>query len=95
MWLVSEGHDAIHTKDIGYERAKDRVIWQYARVNDYWIVTKDEDFVFLQAADPDGPKVVWVRIGNAVKRVLLQRVARAWPQVVARLEAGEKLIELR
>jgi predicted nuclease of predicted toxin-antitoxin system len=94
-WLATEGHDALHTRDIGLELAKDRVIWQYAKDNGYCIVTKDEDFVLLQANDPTGAKVVWVRIGNAIKRVLLQRVAIAWSQVVAQLEAGAKVVELR
>jgi len=93
-WLVSEGHDACHTKDIGLGPAKDRAIWRYAKDNDYCIVTKDEDFVLLRAVDQQGPSVVWVRIGNAVKRVLLQRVAGAWPQVIAQLEAGADVVEL-
>jgi predicted nuclease of predicted toxin-antitoxin system len=95
VWLASEGHDAVHTKEIGHEHAKDRAIWQYAKDHGYCILTKDEDFVFLRAADPCGPLVVWVRIGNAVNRVLLQRVALAWPQVMAQLEAGAGVVELR
>lgn len=93
--LVSLGHDACHTLDVGLERATDRVIWQHAKVDHRCIVTRDEDFVLLSAADADGPFVVWVRIGNAVRRVILERVRSTWPTVVARLAAGEKVIELR
>jgi predicted nuclease of predicted toxin-antitoxin system len=65
--ITSLGHDAQHTSDVGLERARDREIWQHARSNNLCIVSKDEDFVLLNAAEPDGPSVVWVRIGNAVR----------------------------
>jgi predicted nuclease of predicted toxin-antitoxin system len=77
------------------EAADDRVIWQYAMNNGAIFITKDEDFVLLKAADPVGPRVVWVRIGNAVRRVLFQRLNSAWPQVVASLAAGNAVIEIR
>ena len=56
--LNSLGYDACHTRDIGLERATDRSIWQRAKTDDRCIVTKDEDFVLLSAADSDGPAVV-------------------------------------
>ena len=61
----------------------------------FCIVTKDEDFVLLKTAAPDGPSVVWVRIGNAIKRVLLTRLAAAWPAVVAELDRGALVVEVR
>jgi predicted nuclease of predicted toxin-antitoxin system len=94
-WLESQGHEANHTSDFGMEAADDRVIWQYALSTGAIIITKDEDFVLLKAAEPSGPNVVWVRIGNAVRRVLFQRLISAWPQVVARLAAGDTVVEVR
>jgi predicted nuclease of predicted toxin-antitoxin system len=82
-WLASEGHEAHHVGDLGLEGMADRAIWQRARDMDACIVTKDEDFVLLQALDRAGPAVVWVRIGNAVRSVLLQRLPELWPAVVA------------
>jgi predicted nuclease of predicted toxin-antitoxin system len=66
--------------ELGAERCPDR---------------KDEDFVLLQALDPSGPAVVWVRIGNAVSRVLLERFTVAWPAILAALERGERVVEIR
>lgn len=77
------------------ERAKDRDIWRHAKAVGCSIVTKDEDFVLSKAADPSGPSVVWVRIGNALRRVILHRLAMAWPAVVTKLDAGESVVELR
>jgi predicted nuclease of predicted toxin-antitoxin system len=94
-WLVSQGHEASHTSDWGMAAADDRVIWKYASDNGVIIITKDEDFVLLKAADPVGPSVVWIRIGNAVNRVLFQRLIGAWPLVTAKLRAGETVVEVR
>jgi predicted nuclease of predicted toxin-antitoxin system len=94
-WLVSVGHEAHHVTDFGLERAGDRMIWQRARDIGACIVTKDEDFVLLQALDPTGPVVVWVRIGNAIRRVLMQRLPALWPAVVAAIERGEWIVEIR
>lgn len=73
-WLASKGHEAQHVCDLGLEQVPDRVIWAHAREVNACIVTKDEDFVLLQALDRAGPSIVWIRIGNAVKTVLMQRL---------------------
>jgi predicted nuclease of predicted toxin-antitoxin system len=94
-WLVSEGHEAHHVSDFGMERMPDREIWARARDLDACIVTKDEDFILLQALDRAGPAIVWIRIGNAVRNVLLQRLPALWPAVISAIERGEKVIEVR
>ncbi len=47
--LVSLGHQAEHTVDIGMASSDDRHIWQYAVANAAIVVTKDEDFVTIRA----------------------------------------------
>jgi predicted nuclease of predicted toxin-antitoxin system len=94
-WLNSERHEAHHVSDFGMERMSDRQIWTKARELDACIVTKDEDFILLQALDRAGPAVVWIRIGNAVRDVLLRRLPVWWPRVTAAIERGEKVIEVR
>jgi predicted nuclease of predicted toxin-antitoxin system len=37
------------------EQRSDRDIWAHARERDACIVTKDEDFILLQALDREGP----------------------------------------
>ncbi len=75
--------------------APDREIWKCAREMDACIVTKDEDFVLLSALDPAGPAIIWIRIGNAVRNVLLSRLPMLWPEVMGAIERGEKVIEVR
>jgi predicted nuclease of predicted toxin-antitoxin system len=93
-YLVSIGHRAEHTADIGLARAANREIWQYARANAATLVTKDEDFVTMRALVNAGPAVLWIRIGNSTKQVLIDRFAAAWPKVLSALERGETVIEI-
>ncbi len=72
-WIAARGHEAAHTTALGIESQPDIEIWRHAAITGAIIVSKDEDFALLRAADPTGPKVVWIRIGNAVRRVLLRR----------------------
>ena len=95
QWLISVGHEARHVNDLGLARMPDRDIWRHARDQSACIVTKDEDFVLLHALDRSGPPVVWIRIGNAVRAVLLRRLPEQWPAVMSAIERGEKIIEVR
>ena len=95
QWLISEGHEAQHVSELGMASMPDREIWTRARDLGASILTKDEDFVLLQALDRVGPAIVWIRIGNAVRRVLLRRLPLLWPAVMAAIERGEKVIEVR
>ena len=49
---------------VGLENASDLVIWEYARQNDYSIITFDADFFDLATLKGHPPKVIWLRIGN-------------------------------
>ena len=55
---------------LGLERAEDRAIWEFARANDYVVVTQDIDFADLAALFGAPPKVVWLRCGNQPTHVV-------------------------
>ena len=42
----------------------DPVIWEYARDNEFLIVTRDADFSDLNVLLGFPPKVIWIRRGN-------------------------------
>ena len=94
-WLIKQGHSAEHVYDINLRDADDIVIWNYALSGGAIIVTKDEDFAERTARTTSGPVIVWLRIGNATNRVLLQWLTPRWAEITAHLEAGDRLIEVR
>jgi predicted nuclease of predicted toxin-antitoxin system len=69
-WLGAFGHQAIHVMDVVGLRNDDRAIFDYARLHNLTIMTKDEDFALLTTLSPDSPSVVWLRLGNATNPAL-------------------------
>jgi predicted nuclease of predicted toxin-antitoxin system len=72
----------------------DDSIWARATQTGAVIISKDEDFSLMQIWFPEGPAVIWVRLGNLRRRELLKRFDSALSQLIAAIERGEKLIEL-
>jgi predicted nuclease of predicted toxin-antitoxin system len=94
-WLVEAGCGAQAVREIDLREAEDGTIWRHAEANGWVIVTKDEDFAWRVQATQKGPCVVWLRVGNTSNAAL-----RAWfmpqiPQIVAFLEQGVRLVEIR
>ena len=75
--------------------AEDSVIWNHALGVDAIIVTKDEDFAERTARTAVGPVIVWLRIGNATNRALLEWLEPRWSSVVQLLTDDNRLIEVR
>jgi predicted nuclease of predicted toxin-antitoxin system len=44
--------------------ATDNEIWEYARKNNYAIITFDADFYDISIINGHPPKIVWLRTGN-------------------------------
>lgn len=56
--------ECLHVQDIGLRDADDSKIWEYAKQNDYIIVSKDSDFQARSLLYGSPPKFIWLRIGN-------------------------------
>jgi predicted nuclease of predicted toxin-antitoxin system len=96
QWLRERGHAADHIAQIGQPTETDDAIWQRAIAADAILVSKDEDFARRRSIARQGPpSVIWVRMGNTRKPVLLARFAGIWGEVIAALERGDRLIEVR
>lgn len=89
--LTARGHYAEHVTDIAPGDAPDRELWEHDAV----LVTKDEDFSDMVLLGGTAPVVVWVRVGNTRRQVLLEWFDPLIDQIVAMVGAGHRLIELR
>jgi predicted nuclease of predicted toxin-antitoxin system len=54
-----------HVKTLGLINTDDRVIWEYAKTNDFVIVSKDADFQQRSLVYGHPPKFIYLRIGNS------------------------------
>jgi predicted nuclease of predicted toxin-antitoxin system len=57
--------------------------------------SKDADFAVLRLQAASGPAVVWLRLGNVGNDALIEAVLSALPEIVAAIEAGEGVVEVR
>jgi predicted nuclease of predicted toxin-antitoxin system len=53
--------ESAHVSDIDLLESPDRAIWEYARAENFVIVTTDSDFYELATTIGPPPKVVWLR----------------------------------
>jgi len=93
--LTQHGHVAEHVHDIGLGHAPDREIWRIAGERSAILITKDEDFANLVVLEETEVAVVWIRAGNTTRRALLEWFDPLIDRIVATIDGGEKLIELR
>jgi predicted nuclease of predicted toxin-antitoxin system len=56
--------DSAHVQSVGLDCASDDLVWEYARLNGFAIVTKDADYNNLSVVRGSPPKVVWLLLGN-------------------------------
>jgi predicted nuclease of predicted toxin-antitoxin system len=92
-FLAASGHQAEHVADVGLLSAPDRAIWDYAKVTDAVILTKDADFAALTVLS-EKPQIVWLRFGNTRKSDLERRIGAILPLIITALESGDRLVEV-
>ena len=82
----------VHVTDLG-KSLSDAEIWDYAKGNDFVIVTKDADFSDRIIISSPPPRVVHLRFGNMRKKDFHAFLKSVWPQIEALLP-DHKLINV-
>ena len=90
------GHDAVHIMHCAPAgtATTDEAIWILAIGEGRVILTKDEDFAERTWRTTTGPSVVWLRVGNCSNKALEQWFTPLLPDILNRLAAGDRLIEV-
>lgn len=70
-FLQASYPQSTHVVLIGMEHADDRILWQYAKQNDFVLVSRDADFYDLGLVHGAPPKLVWLKTGNQHKAATL------------------------
>ena len=80
---------AVHWSTVGNPREKDSIIMEWARTNEYIVLTHDLDFGSLLAATgADTPSVIQVRTQDILPNSIEQIVISALNQFESSLETG-------
>jgi predicted nuclease of predicted toxin-antitoxin system len=94
-FLSSRGVECRRVPDVGLGKASDVEIWRLAGENDYVLIAKDEDFLYLANRPGARGRLIWIRFGNCRKKELLAAIERLWPRVEVALRARDRAIQLR
>jgi predicted nuclease of predicted toxin-antitoxin system len=73
-------------RELGLERAGDGEIWDFAKSNDFILVSQDADFAEISALRGPPPKVIWLRCGNQPTPIVLS-IMRYHAEAIAAFEA--------
>jgi predicted nuclease of predicted toxin-antitoxin system len=92
--LTVIGHPSQAVRDLGLREADDELIWNHAAAQQLVIMTKDEDFARRVCQTPEGPSVVWLRIGNCSNRALLDHLVPLLTDIVERIHLGDRIVEV-
>jgi predicted nuclease of predicted toxin-antitoxin system len=87
--------ETTHICLIGLERATDYDIWQYAKKNDFVIVSRDSDYYDLSLINNGPPQVIWLKIPNCSKQIVSDLLINKHKLIYSLLEVEKlKCIEL-
>lgn len=56
--------ECLHVSDCGLLNKEDSDIWEFAKTNNFTIVTFDSDFYDISLVNGHPPKIIWIRTGN-------------------------------
>lgn len=64
--------NSTHVKTLGLTNTDDQIIWEYAKLNNFIIVSKDSDFHQRSLLYSYPPKFIYLRIGNSSTFKIIQ-----------------------
>lgn len=83
--LSNEFPGSVHVREIGLAAAPDPLVWQFARANQFVIVSKDADFRQRSILFGAPPKVIGLLVGNS-STTRVEVVIRASLEAILRFE---------
>ena len=94
-WVVATfGVGCVSARDLSLRDADDPPIFAAARAAGVVVMTKDADFAEMVTRLGPPPQVLWLRCGNTSNAALRDLLTRELPAALARLTAGDTLIEV-
>lgn len=80
---------SISVRELGYDNPHDFDIWNFAKSNNFSIVTFDSDFIDISNLRGFPPKIIWLRIGNTSTANLAERIRTEKSNIVDFLNSSE------
>ena len=82
-------------RHVGLEDASDEEIFNYAKRNNFSVVTFDSDFVDLNVIRGIPPKIIWLKTGNLTTKSISELLRKNILAIHKFLESdGEEILEI-
>lgn len=94
-WITDHSTiQAFALRDVGLRDASDETIFAAARDAEAIVLTKDSDFVELQARKGSPPKIIWLTCGNTSEAALQKLLTTHLALALKLLAEGDDLVEI-
>ena len=75
--------ESAQVKDFGLAQTDDDIIWNFAKTNDYILVSKDSDFHQKSLLWGHPPKFIYLRVGNCSTSYIIQVLLNNYSTIAA------------
>ncbi len=72
-----------HLQNLNLNKSSDTLVWEFAKSNEFTIVTKDSDFNNLVSFFGFPPKVIWIRRGNCSTTDIIKLIEHNFDKISA------------
>jgi len=87
--LKAQGWETLHWSSVGDIRATDKVIFDWARENEYVVFTHDLDFgAILAATNADAPSFFQICVQDVFPQAIPKQVIQVFKRYTSTLESG-------
>ncbi len=94
-WIAAEFSVPVAAiREVGLRDSSDSEIFLAARAASAIVMTKDSDFLRLQAELGTPPQVIWLTCGNTSNDSLKQILKKTLPKALHLLNSGEGIVEI-
>ena len=87
--VISVFPGSIHVSKEGSNVKEDQEIFDFAKGNEFTILTFDEDFYDLQLLKGHPPKIIWLRFGNSSNLKIVNKLIENRPTIISFLSNPE------
>jgi predicted nuclease of predicted toxin-antitoxin system len=70
-----------HVSNFNLQASDDKVVWEFAKNNDFTLVTQDSDFYDFSILKGFPPKIIWIKCGNTSTNNIIEILTKNYQAI--------------
>lgn len=70
-----------HVSNFNLQASDDKVVWEFAKNNDFTLVTQDSDFYDFSILKGFPPKIIWIKCGNTSTNNIIEILTKNYQSI--------------